>query len=87
MFSEKEPLHGDRQQHERLLELSRRLRAVVRELGRYARTEHDGEEHATDAPAGDGQVQGVAFSPTGDLLATCSLDGTVRAWDAPGAGK
>ena len=57
MFSEKEPLHGDPQQHERLLELSRRLRAVVRELGLYARAKPDGDGHANDAPTGDGQVQ------------------------------
>jgi O-antigen/teichoic acid export membrane protein len=57
VYSERDPVRGEHQQHERLLELSRRLRAVVRELGRYAREEHGGDEHASDAPAGDGQVQ------------------------------
>jgi len=55
VFSEKDPVRAERQQHERLLELSRRLRAVVRELGRYAREERGGDEHAIDAPEGNGQ--------------------------------
>ena len=57
MFTEKDPVRGEDQQHERLLELSRRLRAVVRELGRYAHEERGSEEHAIDAPAGHGQAQ------------------------------
>jgi O-antigen/teichoic acid export membrane protein len=64
VFTEKDPVRGEDQQHERLLELSRRLRAVVRELGRYAHEERGGEEHAIDAPAGDGQAQD-ALPPLG----------------------
>jgi len=68
VFSEKDPVRAERQQHERLLELSRRLRAVVRELGRYAREERGGDEHAIDAPEGNGQVQD-ALPPLGQARA------------------
>jgi O-antigen/teichoic acid export membrane protein len=57
VLSEKEPLHSEHQQHERLLELSRRLRAVVRELGHHARQERGGEAPAPDGRTGDGRTQ------------------------------
>lgn len=68
VVSEKEPLQTESQQHERLLELSRRLQAVVRELGRYARDQRTGEERALEPLGGDGHAQD-ALPPLGQARA------------------